>query len=145
MIFSAFRINLEGSALWRTDLMLFKQTEKRLCQFLFQRYSLLACYIKLYFRNKKILSHWTRKQTITYAKTRTQIGNCPDDQCLHFCYTDSRMTLLSKSENSKLLACSWLVLYLVRNPNCWFSHAKAHVWRQQNEPSHEKTNSVVSK
>ena len=60
-------------------------------------------------------------------------GNREADQRLCFCYTDSTIPLLSKSEiNSKLLAIfcgptARFVLDLVGNPENWFSHNKAHM------------------
>ena len=49
-------------------------------------------------------------------------------------YMDSTFPLLSKSKMSSLyiaIFCdctAWIAWVLVGNPNCWFSHAKAHVF-----------------
>ena len=50
-----------------------------------------------------------------------------------FCYTDSTVPFVLKSEISSLktasvLCCTaWFVLDLVGNLNCWFSHMKAEI------------------
>ena len=54
-------------------------------------------------------------------------SNCEADQRLCFRYTDSTIPLLNIS---KVLLCdctAWFVSDLVGNPNCWFSHAQAHI------------------
>ena len=54
-------------------------------------------------------------------------SNCEADQRLCFRYTDSTVPHLLKSKISIFCDCAaWFVLDLVRNPNCWFSHAQDH-------------------
>ena len=59
-------------------------------------------------------------------------GNREADQRLCFRYIDSKIPLLSKSENFKPLASfcdctAWFVSYLVGNPEDQFSHNEAHI------------------
>ena len=59
-------------------------------------------------------------------------SNCEADQRLCFRYMDSTIPLLSKSKNFQPLTifCDCTALFvsdLVGNPNCWFSHAQAHL------------------
>ena len=58
-------------------------------------------------------------------------SNCEADQRLCFCYMDSAISILY-IQSSKLLACfcdctGWFISDLVGDPNCWFSHTKAHL------------------
>ena len=78
-----------------------------------------------------------RKPTICLCENKDadQLrGNREADQRLCFRYTDSTVPLLLKSkiQNFKPLAifCACTARFvsdLVRNPNCWFSHAQAHL------------------
>ena len=58
-------------------------------------------------------------------------SNCEGDQRLCFRYTDSTIPLLSKSKfpASDHLLCLYrpVCVGTGRIPNCWFSHAQAHI------------------
>ena len=85
------------------------------------------------------MSHHMRKPAICMGKNKgaDQLrSNCEADQRLCFRYSDSTIPLLSKSSilNPKFPASShllWLHRPICvrpgRNPNCWFSHAQAHI------------------
>ena len=59
-------------------------------------------------------------------------SNCKADQSLCFCYTDSTISLLPKSDNFKLLAIfcgstDQFVSDLIGNPKARFSHVTAQI------------------
>ena len=54
-------------------------------------------------------------------------SKCESDQLLCFRYTDSTISLLSKSKISSLLLYSPVCVRRGWNPNCWFSHAQAQL------------------
>ena len=69
-----------------------------------------------------------RKQTICIGENKgaDQLhSNCEADQRLCFRYTDSTIPLLSVSKISRLYIP--VCVGPSPNPNCWFSHAQAHI------------------
>ena len=76
------------------------------------------------------LSHHMGKPTICIGENKgaDQLRSyCEADQRLCFRYTDRTIPLLSKS---KIIFCDCTARFvsdLVRNPNCWFSHAQAQI------------------
>ena len=82
------------------------------------------------------MSLCVRKPTICMGENKDadQLrGNREADQRLCFRYTDSTFPPLLKPKIFKILGffcdCTgWFVLDLVGIPNCWFSHAQAHMY-----------------
>ena len=93
--------------------------------------------LKLIVYRKRNLSIRMRKPTICIGESKSadQLrSDCEADQHLCFHYTDRTMPLLSKSKNFQPLAifCASMgrfVSDLVRNTNCWFSHAQAQFFK----------------
>ena len=80
------------------------------------------------------LSHIMRKPTICIRENKDAdqlLGNREADQCLCFRYTDSTITLLSKSKISSFwqLMClySSVCVEPVQKPHCLFSHEVAQL------------------
>ena len=71
-----------------------------------------------------------RKPTICVCENADQVhGNSEADQRLCFCYTDSTLSLLLKSQISSLLLRLYSLVCVrpVRKPHFWFSHDFAHI------------------
>ena len=73
-----------------------------------------------------------RKPTICICEhkdTDQLSGKCEADQRLCFCFKDSRIPLLSKSEiAASIHLCLYsLVSVKLWKPHCWFSHDAAHI------------------
>ena len=74
-----------------------------------------------------------RKQTFCICKNKgaDQLGNCEANYLLCFCYTDSTISILSKSKISSLFKPSFVLVQLSLCQNYWepqscFSHDAAH-------------------
>ena len=63
-------------------------------------------------------------------------SNCTADQRLCFRCIDRTMSLLSKSEICFCGCTAPFLSDLVQNPDCWFSHAQAHLLRSVLHPTH---------
>ena len=80
------------------------------------------------------MSHRMGKPTICIGENKgtDQLrSNCEADQRLCFHYTDSTIPLLSKPKIS-----SPVCVGPGRNPNCWFSHAQAHILSSERASRH---------
>ena len=90
----------------------------------------MARSLKKLFSEFMILGRGTRKPTFCNCENKSadQLrSNRKVDQRLCFCYTDSTIPLL-KSQISCFCDCTgWFASVLLGNPNCWFSHATAHI------------------
>ena len=79
------------------------------------------------------MSRHTRKPTICICEKKDAdqlCSNCTADQRLCFRYTDGKIPLLFKSAISSFYPACVTVRFvqdLVRNPNFWVFHAKAHM------------------
>ena len=77
--------------------------------------------------NRKYISRRTRKPKICICENKGADRTCEADHYLCFRFIYSTVHLQSKYEISRNCACAArIVSYLVENPNCCFSYAKAH-------------------
>ena len=75
------------------------------------------------------------KPTIRICENRDAdqlYSNCTADQHFYFCNTDSTIYIIHSSKVSSFQpvyhdCTDRFVSDLIDNPNCWFSHAKAHI------------------
>ena len=78
-------------------------------------------------RTEVLVIESNRIETHLYRFSPRKNSNCEADQRLCFRYTDSTIPPLSKSKISSLKPYLLFCVGPGWNPNCWFSHAQAHI------------------